>query len=319
MYDKATKRIKILIADDFHPVLIKNLQNIKEVEAVYKPNIQEAEILQIISSFEGFVVRSKIRCNEAFFDKAINLRFIARGGSGLDNIDENQAFAKGVVLLNAPEANSNAVAEHALGLLLALSNNFYSSFTEIKNGMWNREKNRGIELRNKTIGIIGFGNNGSALARLLSGFQIKVLAYDKYKEVDSIYAKKATMQEIYSESDILSLHIPLTKETMGMVNREFLTNFLKPIVLINTSRGKIVDSKDIFRAIVEGKVSHFGADVLEEEEPQNRSLTQTDLYSKIFSMPNVLVTPHVAGWTSESYRQISDVLSTKIKHFLGRL
>jgi len=319
MYDKATKRIKILIADDFHPVLIKNLQNIKEVEAVYKPNIQEAEILQTISSFEGFVVRSKIRCNEAFFDKAINLRFIARGGSGLDNIDENQAFAKGVVLLNAPEANSNAVAEHALGLLLALSNNFYSSFTEIKNGMWNREKNRGIELRNKTIGIIGFGNNGSALARLLSGFQIKVLAYDKYKEVDSIYAKKATMQEIYTESDILSLHIPLTKETMGVVNREFLNNFIKPIVLINTSRGKIVDSKDIFQAIVEGKVIHFGADVLEEEEPKNRSLTQTDLYSKIFSMPNVLVTPHVAGWTSESYKQISDVLSTKIKHFLGHL
>lgn len=319
MYDKATKRIKILIADDFHPVLIKNLQNIKEVEAVYKPNIQEAEILQTISSFEGFVVRSKIRCNKAFFDKAINLKFIARGGSGLDNIDEEFAKERGIVLLNAPEANSNAVAEHALGLLLALSNNFYSSYTEIKNGMWNREKNRGIELKNKTIGIIGFGNNGSALARLLSGFQIKVLAYDKYKEVESSYAKKATMLEIFKESDILSLHIPLTKETKGMVNAEFLENFYKPIVLINTSRGKIVDTKEVFKALVKGKISHFGTDVLEEEEPQNRSLTQTDLCFKIFSMPNVLVTPHVAGWTSESYRQISDVLSTKIKRFLGHL
>ncbi|MDF2430452.1 MAG: D-3-phosphoglycerate dehydrogenase / 2-oxoglutarate reductase, partial [Mucilaginibacter sp.] len=256
----------ILIVDDIHPVFIERAEDMG-YHCDYRPLINPDETLQIIGGYTGLVMRSKFKLNRQYLDAATNLRFVCRAGAGMDNIDEAYAAEKGITLLNAPEGNMDAVGEHAIGLLLALMNNFTIADGEIRTGSWKREANRGYELKGKTVGIIGYGYMGHSLARKLSGFEVNVIAYDKYKTgFSDQYAREVSMEEIVKHSDVLSLHIPLTAETNGMVNEEYLFHFKKPIFLVNTSRGQVVQTRAVLNAIKQGKVLGAGLDVLETEK-----------------------------------------------------
>ena len=259
----------------------------------------------------GLVIRSKFKVHKDFIDAGHNLRFVCRAGAGMDNIDEAYAAQKKIILLNAPEGNMDAVGEHAVGLLLALMNNFLRSDGEIRNGIWKREANRGFELKGKTVGIIGYGFMGQSFATKLSGFDVDVIAYDKYKtDFSDMYVTEVSMEEIVKRSDVLSLHIPLTAETMGLVNEEYLFHFKKPIFLINTSRGKIVNTRAVLNAITAGKILGAGLDVLENEKFP--SLAEEEWFNELKQSSKVILTPHVAGWTFDSYRKISEVLAEKL-------
>ncbi|MDB5018567.1 MAG: phosphoglycerate dehydrogenase [Mucilaginibacter sp.] len=278
----------------------------------YQPLIKPDEALQIIAGYTGLVMRSKFKLNRQYLDAAINLRFVCRAGAGMDNIDEAYAAEKGIALLNAPEGNMDAVGEHAIGLLLALMNNFTIADHEIRTGSWKREANRGYELKGKTVGIIGYGYMGHSLARKLSGFEVNVIAYDKYKTgFSDQYAREVSMEEIVRHSDVLSLHIPLTAETNSMVNEEYLFHFKKPIFLINTSRGQVVQTRAVLNAIKQGKILGAGLDVLETEKFP--ALNEQEWFDELRQSKKVILTPHVAGWTFDSYRKISEVMAEKLR------
>jgi len=263
-------------------------------------------------------VRSRLKLDADFLKHAVNLKFIARAGAGMENIDVKAAEAKGIICMNAPEGNRNAVAEHALGMLLALMNNLVAADKEVREGNWYREENRGVELDGKTIGIVGFGNTGSAFAKKLSGFTSTILAFDPYTSVNTAifpHVKQTQMEALYSECDILSLHVPLTELTTYMVNDNYLSNFSKPIYLINTSRGKVVTTSSIVKGLEHGKIKGAALDVLEFESLSFESLSREQLpdsFRKLLSYKNVLLSPHIAGWTIESHRKISEVLAEKI-------
>lgn len=278
----------------------------------YQPLIKPVEAFQIIGSYTGLVIRSKFKLNREFIDAGKNLRFVCRAGAGMDNIDEAYAAEKNLVLINAPEGNADAVGEHATGLLLALMNNFRVADAEIRTGSWKREDNRGYELKGKTVGIIGYGFMGHSFARKLSGFEVNVIAYDKYKTgFSDQYAREVSMEEIVKHSDILSLHIPLTSETAGLVDEEYLFHFKKPIFLINTSRGKTVQTRAVLNAIKQGKILGAGLDVLEIEKFP--ALAEQEWFDELHQCDKVILTPHVAGWTFESYRKISEVMAEKLR------
>ncbi len=270
------------------------------------------EIEEIISSYEGVIIRSRFSIGKQFIDKAKNLKFIARAGSGLENIDVKYAESKGVKCLNAAEGNRQAVAEHALGMLLSLFNNLNKSDREIRKGIWKREENRGIELSGKTIGIIGFGNNGSAFAEVLRGFDVNILAYDKYLEK---YEFEASMQTIFQNVDVLSLHIPLTDETTYLLDKKYINQFKKPIYLINTARGKCINTKSLVTAMQNEKVLGVCLDVLEYEKSSFEELSDkksSEELNYLLSSDKTILSPHIAGWTKESKLKIAKILLQKI-------
>src|SRR6201747_725712 len=257
----------------------------------YRPTIKADEALQIISDYDGLVMRSKFKLNRQYIDAGKNLRFVCRAGAGMDNIDEAYAGEKGITLLNAPEGNMDAVGEHAIGLLLALMNNFTIADAEIRTGSWKREANRGYELKGKTVGIIGYGFMGHSFARKLSGFEVNVIAYDKYKTGFSDQcAREVSMEEIVKHSDVLSLHIPLTSETKGLVNDEYLFHFKKPIFLLNTARGKAVQTRAVLNAIKQGKILGAGLDVLESEKFP--AMAEQEWFDELRQSKKVILTPH---------------------------
>lgn len=300
----------ILIVDDIHPVFIEQAEALG-YQCNYRPDIKSDEALNIIGSYTGLLIRSKLQVDKAVLDAAINLRFICRAGAGMDNIDEQYALGKGIKLMNAPEGNSDAVGEHAVGMLLALMNNFNRADAQIRAGSWQREANRGFELKGKTIGIIGYGHMGRSFARKLQGFEVNIIAYDKYKTgFTDQYAREVSMEEIVKHSDVLSLHIPLTPETNGMVDDEYLFHFKKPIFLLNTARGKVAKVQAILNAIKAGKIRGAGLDVLEVEKYP--ALAEQPWYNELVQSGKVLLTPHVAGWTFDSYRKLSEVLAQKL-------
>lgn len=303
---------KILIVDDLHPLFKSRAEQLGyEVDEL--PKITRAETLAVISGYDGIAVRTKFKIDKELMEAAPGLKFVARAGAGLDNIDEAYAKDRGIQLINAPEGNRDAVGEHAIGMLLSLINNHRKADIEIRNGIWNREGNRGWELKGKTVGIIGYGFMGSSLARKLSGFEVKVIAYDKYKTgFSDAYAQECSMEEIVKHSDVLSLHIPLTAETRQLVDEEYLYHFKKNIFFINTARGEIVNTKAVLAALKSGKIMGAGLDVLEAEKFPN--LAEQDWYNELKEVPNVVLTPHVGGWTFESYRKISEVLADKLEH-----
>jgi D-3-phosphoglycerate dehydrogenase len=304
----------ILIVDDIHPVFIEKAEAMG-YQCDYQPLIKPAEALQIIGNYTGLVIRSKFKLNREFIDAGKNLRFVCRAGAGMDNIDETYAAEKGLILINAPEGNADAVGEHAIGLLLALMNNFSIADAEVRTESWKREANRGYELKGKTVGIIGYGFMGHSFARKLSGFEVNVMAYDKYKTgFSDQYAREASMEEIVKHSDVLSLHIPLTLETTGLVNEEYLFHFKKPIFLINTSRGKTVQTRAVLNAIKQGKILGAGLDVLETEKFP--ALGEQEWFDELRQSNKVILTPHIAGWTFESYRKISEVMAEKLKKLI---
>ena len=300
----------ILIVDDIDPIFIERATELG-YNCNYQPLIKLDEVLPIIGDYIGLVIRSKFKVNKEFLDVATKLRFICRAGAGMDNIDVPYTEQKHIVLINAPEGNMDAVGEHAIGLLLALMNNFLVADGEIRNGVWKREANRGYELKGKTVGIIGYGHMGKSFATKLLGFDVDVIAYDKYKTgFSDMYVTEVSMEQIVKKSDILSLHIPLTKETLNLVNEEYLFHFKKPIFLLNTSRGKIVDTMAVLNAIKQGKVLGAGLDVLETEKFP--ALAEEPWYNELRKSGKVILTPHVAGWTYESYKKISEVMVDKL-------
>jgi D-3-phosphoglycerate dehydrogenase len=300
----------ILIVDDVHPIFME-MAAAKGYQCDYKPLIKADEALQIIGEYAGLVIRSKFRVDKTVIDAGTNLRFVARAGAGMDNIDEAYAAEKGISLINAPEGNSDAVGEHAIGLLLSLMNNLNKGDAEIRGGSWQREANRGFELKGKTVGIIGYGHMGHSFARKLSGFQVEVIAYDKYKTgFSDRYAREVSMEDIVKHSDVLSLHIPLTPETNGLVDDEYLFHFKKPIFFLNTSRGKTAKVSAVLNAIKQGKILGAGLDVLEVEKFP--ALAEQIWFDELRQSGRVLLSPHVAGWTFDSYRKISEVMAEKL-------
>jgi D-3-phosphoglycerate dehydrogenase len=300
----------ILIVDDVHPVFMEQAGQLG-YQCDYLPKITAEDALQVIGNYAGLVIRSKFRVDRTVIDLAAQLRFVCRAGAGMDNIDEAYAAQKGLQLINAPEGNSDAVGEHAVGMLLSLLNNFRQADIQVRNGIWKREANRGYELKGKTIGIIGYGHMGHSFARKLSGFEVKVIAYDKYKTgFSDRYAQEVSMEEIVRQSEVLSLHIPLTTETKGLVDEEYLFHFRKPIFLLNTSRGPVVKTQAVLNAIKSGKILGAGLDVLEVEKFP--ALGAQPWYEELKQSDKVLLTPHVAGWTFDSYRKISEVMASKL-------
>ena len=306
---------KVLITDFVHQHLIDGLTEMG-YEVEYNKNITLKQTAKIISDYNGIIINSKTVMDRAMMDRATRLKFIGRLGSGLEIIDLAYAKEKKISVFNSPEGNRNAVAEHALGMLLALANNLIRADREVKDFKWNREKNRGFELEGKTIGIIGFGNTGSSFARVLSGFGVKVLAYDKYKKdyTDGLdHVKKASMNQLLKKADIISLHIPLTPDTLKMVDDRFFEKCKVGAILINTSRGKIIDIKALEKALRTKRLTGLCLDVMPNEKPKTYTAEEKQSYSRLFNRNNVLVSPHVAGWTHESLFKIADVLLRKIK------
>ncbi len=301
---------KILIIDDLHPAFKE-----KAVALGYqvddRPHINRDEVISILHQYTGLAVRTKFQIDQAVLDAAPNLKFIARAGAGLDNIDVAAAKQRNIQLMAANEGNMDAVGEHALALLLNLMNHLRLADRQVRNGIWDREGNRGYELKGKTVGIIGYGHMGQSFAKKLSGFEVQVLAYDKYKTgFSDAYAKEVSMEEIVKQVDVLSLHIPLTRETKGMIDEEYLFHFKKPFFFINTARGEIVHTQAIINAIEKGQILGAGLDVLEREKFPG--LAAEVWYPELIANDKVLLSPHVAGWTFDSYRKISEVLAQKL-------
>ena len=303
---------KVLFVDTVHPMLWEELEK-EGFHCIEAYGLSKEEVKAISSDTYGIVIRSRFKIDAPFLDACQKLRFIARAGSGMENIDEEFATSKGIACLNAPEGNRQAVAEHALGMLLSLFNTLNTADLEVRQGLWKREENRGIELNGKTVGIIGYGHNGSAFADVLGGFGVKLLAYDKYKSNYSEKAIESDMQTIFNEADILSLHIPLTDETHHLVNDEFIQRFKKPFYLINTSRGQCVKTVDLLDAMQDGKVLGACLDVLEDEKTSFEKLENSVDFQRLIQSKKVILSPHVAGWTKESKLKLAQVLLEKIK------
>lgn len=312
---------RVLFIDTTHPLLERELERMGfNCSHYYGKNRQE--VLDLLPDFEGVVIRSKIKLDAEALSHVGNLRFIARVGAGMENIDTDTAESKGIICLNAPEGNRDAVGEHAVGMLLVLLNHLCRADAEVRKGVWIREGNRGTEIMGKTLAIIGYGNMGSAFAEKLSGFGAKVIAYDKYKSgYGSSIVRETGMNEVFETADILSLHVPLTKETRGLVNREYLAKFRKPLILINTARGQCVNTSDLMDAIEAGTVSGAALDVLEYEKLSFENLDSEalpDAFRRLISSDKVILSPHIAGWTHESNEKMARVLVEKIGRITGK-
>lgn len=309
---------KILIVDDLHENIFPLLAAMG-FEVNYLPQIKRPEILKIIQDYEGLIIRSKTQIDKDFLSHCENLKFIGRAGAGLDLIDLDEANNKNIKVFAANEGNADAVAEHTMGMILMLFNKLNWADAEVRQRTWERERNRGIELKGMTVGIIGYGNMGIALAQRLMGFGVKVLAYDKVeKRINEygFYAEKASMEEIFEQADLVSIHVPLTDETRMMVDDEFIQKFKKNIFIVNTSRGEVVCTASILDGLTAGKIRGACLDVLENEKLSMLTPKQDAIYSQLFQMKNVTLTPHIAGWTVESYRKINEVLVEKIQEML---
>ncbi len=306
---------KVILLDTSHPALEQGLTD-AGFHCDYFFDLSIVRLKQIISNYSGIIVRSRFHIDRELLSLAKNLAFVGRVGAGMEGIDVEYAESIGVRCFNAPEGNRNAVGEHATGMLLGLMNRVLIADAEVRNGIWKREENRGLELAGKTVGIIGYGNTGGAFARKLSGFDCQVLAYDKYKSgFSDEYATEASMEEIFMDADILSLHIPLTEETNYLVDNKYLNKFNKDILLINTSRGRIVKTVDLVDALNAGKVIGAALDVLEYEKLSFESLQDDELpgpYKALILSDKVILSPHVAGWTHESKLKLAEVILGKI-------
>lgn len=307
---------RVLFIDTAHPSLQQGLEKLG-FQCDYFPDFQYDDFNRIIGQYEGVIIRSKIKLDRKILAEAHNLKFIGRVGAGMENIDVAAAEELGIRCLNAPEGNRSAVGEQAVGMLLMLFNHLKKGDAEVRQGLWLREENRGVEIEGKTVGIIGYGNMGSAFAKRLSGFDAHVVAYDKYKtDFSDRYVTEVSLDELFSETDILSLHVPLTEETRYMVNHDFLGRFSKNIWLINTSRGKVVKTDDLVTALKSGKVKGACLDVLEFEGFSFENLKADELpkaFSELVKMQNVILTPHVAGWTHESNLKLASTIVAKVK------
>lgn len=303
----------ILITDNIHLSFFREMEG-SGWEFDYRPDIDQQGIMDIIQDFEGLIINSKTLADKAMIDKGTKLKFIGRMGSGMEIVDVEYAKQKGILPINSPEGNKDAVAEFAIGSLLSLFRNIHFAEYEVRNSQWEREKNRGLELGGKTVGIYGYGNTGSALAKRLEGFDVSVLAYDKYKTgFTEGRVKESTPEEIFEYADVLSLHLPLTQETTHLVDYDFLSRFKKRIWVVNTARGLNIKTVDLLRAIRESRVLGAALDVLENEKISKLSAQDKIWFDELIKERRVLLTPHLAGLTKESKEKIAVMLANKIK------
>lgn len=307
--------MKVLFIDQVHEVLAQRL-SVHDFECIDASSWSKEECIEQLEDIEGIVIRSRFPMNEEFLSHASSLKFIARSGAGMENIDVTYTEKNKIICFNAPEGNRNAVGEHALGMLLTLFNRIHLSNNEVRDGQWKREANRGIELDGKKIGIIGYGNNGSAFAKKLRGFDVEVLAYDKYlKDFGDDKVKAVSLSTLFETVDVVSFHIPQNEETLFMGDTSFFDAFKKNIYVINCARGKIIRTSALVEAMKTGKVLGACLDVLEYESSSFENAFHTSEAAPLnylLQSPNVVLTPHVAGWTKESYFKLSNVLADKI-------
>lgn len=309
--------MKVLHLDTNHPLLLEQFSQLGfENDEDYTSS--KSEIEKKIQHYDGIIIRSRFTIDADFLDKATNLKFIGRLGAGLENIDVRYAKAKGIFLAAAPEGNSNAVGEHTLGMLLSLFNKLKKADTEVRGGKWDREGNRGLELEGKVIGVIGYGHMGKSFAKKLKGFDVdEVICYDIKGGVEDDNARQVGIMELQQRADIISLHVPQTELTLGMINSEFISKFHKPFWLFNTARGKCVNTEDLVRALESQKILGAGLDVLEYEKTSFENMFTEQALPKAFQYlikaDNVLLSPHVAGWTVESKEKLAQTIVDKIK------
>ena len=312
--------MNILHLDKNHELLINQLNDLGFTNHEDYSS-SKSEIEAKISDYDGIIIRSRFTIDKQFLDAATNLKFIGRVGAGLENIDGDYAEQKGVTLFNAPEGNRNAVGEHSLAMLLSLFNKLNKANSEVRQGKWQREDNRGLELDGKIIGLIGYGNMGKAFAKKLRGFDVEVLCYDIKDNVGEANCKQVSLKELQERADVLSLHTPQTELTINMVNTKFINNFKKPFWLINTARGKSVVTQDLVEALKSGKILGAGLDVLEYEKVSFENVMSSEVetsqpFKYLTTADNVLLTPHVAGWTIESKEKLAQTIVDKIKNFV---
>ena len=308
---------KILVSDKVHPLLVEGLKDTRAI-VDYHPKMPYAEVKSIISKYDGVIVNSKVVCDASFIDTALHLDFIGRLGSGLDIIDLPYAAKKGIEVISSPEGNANAVAEHAMGMLLSLLHNLGHSHDDVRLLNWNREANRGDELKGKTIGIIGFGHTGPAFAKKLSAFDVTILAYDKYRkhlQSNAPYTEEVSLAALKERSDIISIHLPLTDETNAWIDNKWLASCKQGAIIINTSRGAIVKSVDLLTQLQSGHLSGACLDVLENEMPTTWEGKLKRIYTALLDRKDVIITPHIAGWTHQSLELIASILLRKITAF----
>jgi len=307
--------MKVVFLDTVHEILATRLTS-EGYRCVDATAISRENCLEEIQDAVGIVIRSRFTMNEEFLQFAPKLKFIARSGAGMENIDERYCKKREIDLFNAPEGNRNAVGEHALGMLLSLMRKMHTADREVRAGKWDREGNRGVELDGKTVGIIGFGNNGKAFAKKLQGFDVKLMAYDKYKKnFGNHFVMECTLNALLKNADVISFHIPQNQETIYMANDQFFNKIEKSVFLLNLSRGKIVETAALAKALKSGKVIGAGLDVLEYERTSFESFFEQELpdeFTYLLKSDAILFTPHIGGWTEESYYKLSAVLADKI-------
>ena len=309
--------IKVLHLDENHEILENGLAKIG-FKNFFDFKSNKKDITKKIEKFHGLVIRSRIPIDEDLIDHAKNLKFIARVGSGTENIDIEYAKKRGITILSAGEGNANAVGEHTLSLILSLFNNIVKANNEINNNVWQREGNRGIELENKTVGIIGYGKTGKNFAKKLAGFNVKVLCNDIIENIADDYAEQVSIDEIQSKCDIISLHTDLNKLSKHLVNTKFIDNCKNPFYLINTSRGQCVKTSDLILGIKTGKILGACLDVIENESSSFENFEQDSCLDFLKKSEKVILTPHVAGWTFESKSKLSQIILKKIKDLYSK-
>jgi D-3-phosphoglycerate dehydrogenase len=308
--------MKVLFIDSVHPILEQRLTDLKFI-CEHDYHSSREKLLSKMSNYDGVIIRSRTPVDKEFLDAASQLKFIARSGAGIENIDLDEANQRSIFLFSAPEGNRQAVGEHSVAMLLNLFNKINIADKEVRNGAWNREANRGLELSNKTVGIIGFGNMGNAFAKCLSGFNCKIYAYDtEIKKWPNSYAKQTTIEQIQEEADIISFHTPYDRSTHHYFNDEFIEKMQKNFFLINTARGKVVATSSLVNGIKSGKVLGACLDVLEYEKSTFEKLFETTMskdFEYLIHSNRVILSPHIAGWTVESYEKLATVLADKIE------
>lgn len=308
--------MKVLFIDTVHPVLLEGIKGLN-YNIVEDYSTSKSELLPKMKEYSGLVLRSRFPIDKEFLKTCTKLKFIGRVGAGMENIDIPFAQEMGIQLISAPEGNRDAVGEHALGMILMLFNKLKSADNEVRKGIWRREENRGLELNGKTIGIIGYGNMGSAFAEKLKGFGVGIMAYDKYKTgFGNENVKEVSLVELQRETDVLSLHIPQAPETIGMVDDDFINGFAKNFHLINTARGKSVNTKSLVNALEKGKIQGACLDVLEFEKSSFENMFDSKIpeeFEYLIASDKVLLSPHIAGWTIESKRKMAETIVEKLK------
>ena len=303
---------KVIITGNAHPWLQEQLER-KGYQVAYEPAITYQEIFDSLQDVEGLILTTRITVDQALIDQARQLKWIGRLGSGLELIDTGYAATKNIRCVSSPEGNRNAVAEQTLGMLLSILNNLPRAANEIRQGQWRRSENRGIELAGKTVGIIGYGNAGSSFANLLEPFDVSVLGYDKYQsQFSKGYIMEVDLNQLQYDSDIISFHVPLTEETRHMANDAFFDALPRKPFILNTSRGKVIDTAALIRALEAGKIAGAALDVLENEKLETYTSEERSQLDWLLARPDVFVTPHIAGYTQEAFYKMAHVTLEKL-------